>query len=140
MQLRILLKSFIVIFSLSSCNNKDNLTPKDANYRCNKYFAQGTIKHDTYVFCGITSTENQYSYKSGNWKFWNIDGKFLAEGEFKTTKLKISDQGGCPYEIKESKINAKKWKFGNSNKLDLFDIERIAIELENCSFKLIVNN
>lgn len=83
-------------------------------YDLRKVYGKGVFKDATYLSCGIELKEENYQYKIGKWKFWNLKRELIAEGEFTIDSTLVKGQGGCDYYIKTSKIKKEKWKFYNS--------------------------
>lgn len=113
-------------------------TPKEANLVCDNLFAKGKLGYDNYTFCSTIPKEIQYSYKKGKWRFWDKLGNIIAEGNFNLEKQKIEDQGGCTFELINSKIDENQWifwdKLGNSIKPN----DKIINKLESCTITAIV--
>lgn len=127
---KILLIASITIFA---CNKIDKeKRPKEANIKCSHFYAQGEYKTDTYTFCGSTPIEISYYYKVGKWKYWNFNGQLIAKGSYKPIKIKITDKGGCPYEIIESKINEGNWNFWDEKGNKIKPNNNLIAKLEYC--------
>lgn len=100
---------------------------------CKDFFIQGQFKNGTYTFCGIVPVENSYNYKNGKWKFWNLNGQLIAEGIYKSNKIKIEDQGGCPYEIIKGIIEKENWNFWDESGNKIPPNEELISRIENCT-------
>ncbi len=83
-------------------------------YDLGKVYGEGNFHNGKYTFCGLTAKEENYKYKVGKWKFWNLNRELIAEGEFVTDSSIVKGQGGCDYYIRTSKIKKEKWKFYDS--------------------------
>lgn len=83
-------------------------------YDLGKVYGKGEFEDATYSFCGLMLTEENYQYKIGKWKFWNLKRELIAEGEFTIDSSLVKGQGGCDYYLKTSKIKKENWKFYNS--------------------------
>ncbi|WP_445714888.1 hypothetical protein [Flavobacterium sp.] len=84
-------------------------------YDLGKVYGKGKFKNASYNFCGLMLTKENYQYKIGKWKFWNLKRELIAEGEFTIDSSLVKGQGGCDFYIKTSKIKKENWKFYNSN-------------------------
>lgn len=91
-------------------------------YDFGNIYGKGKLKTASYIFCGISGVERKYEYKVGKWTFWNLDREFIGEGNFKINKRTVTNYGGCPYVVYESKISDD-WYF--INKEDKTDINLI---------------
>ena len=102
----------LIVIMLSSCHQsvKDK-RPDGSNLVCNEFYIKGQYKNAKYTFCGSIPIEESYSYKSGEWKFWNLNGQLIAEWRFHPQKIKVEDHGGCPYEIMKGIILEENWNF-----------------------------
>ena len=92
-----------------SCNN----SPTNENWNSDEIIAIGKKKDTTYLWCSITVYEDEYSYRTGKWKFITKDSLIIANGEYDNFLNEIWDKGGCPYEYMENSIDLKKWEFWN---------------------------
>ena len=63
-------------------------------------YGKGEFEDATYSFCGLMLTEENYQYKIGKWKFWNLKRELIAEGEFTIDRSLVKGQGGCDYYLK----------------------------------------
>ena len=81
------------------------------DYQLGDLYGRGTLITDSWTFCGFVPTQNWYTYKSGHWKFWGSDFRFLAEGEFevKNDTINIDDECGDSKVIKISKLDQTDW-------------------------------
>lgn len=100
-----------------------------------KVYGSGKLEKDTYLHCGIKPTETNYFYKTGKWKFWDLNRKLIAEGEFEIDSLKTSVKGvGCENSIKVSRINKNKWNFFDGKGKKIEPSINLIYELENTEF------
>ena len=102
-------------------------------YDLGKVYGSGEFKTGKYESCGFISHIVEYEYKVGKWKFWNLERKLIAEGEFVTDSSVVIGQSGCNYYIKTSKMRKENWKFYNSENKNIEPkIEELFI-LENAN-------
>lgn len=127
-----------IVFFLFSCNQKEK-RPIEANMVCHDLFVQGQFKNATYSFCGITPIEIGYTYKDGNWKFWNLKGQLIAEGFYKLQKNKIENHGGCPYEIIDGIIDKEEWFFWNEEGEKVKSDKELIKKIESCTNEFIIS-
>ena len=136
----ILLFSLIIVFVfISFVISQKKLRPKEATVICDNYFATGKIVYDKYSFCSIIPVDVEYPIKKGVWKFWNLSGTLIAEGEFNIIRDTIKDRGGCEYEIKKGVIELSKWEFWEENGNRIIPGEAAIKNMELCQFRLIDN-
>lgn len=83
-------------------------------YDLGKVYGKGEFEDATYSFCSLMLREENYQYKIGKWKFWNLKRELIAEGVFTIDSSLVKGQGGCDYYLKNSKIQKENWKFYNS--------------------------
>ncbi len=94
-------------------------------------YGSGKFKTDKYTFCGLVPHEEEYRYKVGNWKFWNIDRELIAEGEFEIDSALALGRGGCEYMVKVSKVKNGKWKFFDENEKETKGTIEQIFKIEN---------
>ena len=114
--MKILMLLFLtVLLQCASDSTSNSFYAAEINMRCDEYYAIGQIEYDHYSFCSTVPVDIEYSYKKGNWKYWNKSGKLIAVGKFRLEKQIIEDQGGCSYEMISGKIDQSNWKFWDSD-------------------------
>lgn len=129
----------MIFICFSSCGQSEKVKiPIEANMKCNDLYAKGQLGYSKYTFCAITLVESHYSYKKGNWTFWSSNGNKIATGKFKNEKQIIEDQGGCPYEIIEEKVEMGKWQFWDENKMEIKPNPNLIRKIEMCK-PIIIN-
>jgi len=122
---------FIILISGCSLNNGPQLS-NEIEFRCAEYYAVGEYQYSHYYFCSFVPQTINYDYKAGLWKFWNLSGQLIAEGEFDNSEIEINDRGGCPYTIIQHKIISTDWKFWDQNGLPIEASEQLINDLESC--------
>lgn len=125
-----------VLIMCFNCQSEQEIIPKEANLFCNDYLIKGQFKNDSYIFCGITQNEIQYSYNYGNWKFWDLKGKLVAEGNYTLKKRVVGSEGGCSFEIIEGKIIREDWQFWDNQGNRIPGNNKIIEQLESCTKNL----
>lgn len=95
-------------------------------YDFGNIYGKGKLKESSYTFCGLSPVYKEYEYKVGEWKFWNLKRKLIAEGSFRTENSLVDNNGGCEYNVITSKIDDD-WSFYIDNNVDqvslIYDIE-----------------
>ena len=113
------------IGAIISCQTPSS--PVEAQYRCGEYWASGVYKKTSYTFCSTIPTEISYSYKEGEWKYWDTSGKLIATGTYLPQKTTITGRGGCDYEMVISEFKLKNGAFeetyGPENELIIDQLE-----------------
>lgn len=66
---------------------------------CGQYLGYGQLIESSYNFCSTVPIVIEYSYKTGKWKFWDKNDKFISEVEFSNKLETITDHGGCNYDV-----------------------------------------
>jgi len=120
-----------MLFSGCSVNNGPEISP-EIEFRCAEYYAAGKFQYSYYSFCSIAPKTINYDYKTGLWKFWNLSGQLIAEGEFDNPEIEINDHGGCAYNVIQNKIIKNNWKFWDKNGLQIAASEQLIKDLEKC--------
>ncbi len=113
------------------CTNTEK-KPLEANMFSSNFYIYGEYKEDTYSFCSTVPIEVEYRYKVGKWKYWDNKGQLIAEGLYKPKKIKIEGIGGCPYEMKEGKIDRETWKFWDRKGAEISPSDGLIKRIENC--------
>ena len=114
---------------------------KEAKMICDDIYAKGQFKYGHYVFCALVPVDQEYSYKSGFWEYWNFQRRLVAAGTYKLEKVLIEGEGECSYEIIESKIQKEKWKFWDEKGNQIQGTEKLIKKFELiCNDYKYINN
>ena len=135
--MRSILFAIITLLAVSCVNDENDIRPKEANMMCDKFYAKGQKVFDTFTFCSTMPVVNEYSYRKGEWTYWNKEGNLIARGIFKTEIRKIDDHGGCTYEFKYGVIDKKSWQFWDGKGNEIKASEELIRELNACHTTLI---
>lgn len=103
---------------------------------CSQFLVKGQFKNSKYTFCSIVPVENDYTYKSGEWKFWNLEGQLIAKGVYEPKTITIDGEGGCPYEMIEGLMNKENWNFWDENGKTIIPDKELLSGIENCADSL----
>ena len=125
----------MIILLTFSCSNNEIKDSSLFDFKCDNFYATGKVKLSSYNFCGIIPQKTDYTYKVGEWKFWNLSGQLIAQGVFKTKEKEINGQGGCSYKILLNKINQNEWKFWNNQGKEIKLTKENLSKFENCQIK-----
>ena len=128
---------FTIFFFFSCTHEKEEIY--DYQYRCGDFYAEGEFGFHTYDFCSIVLEKISYSYKKGNWKFYDLKGKIVASIYFTPIEV-VGYGGGCPpYKLIETSVtNLKVHSKIYSDSIISSKIENcFAVELENGKSKLL---
>ena len=118
-----------------SCKEKI-IKPIEANITCTEFFVKGQYEYGKYTFCGIVPIETKYTYKIGNWKFWNLKGQLIAEGPYDPQKMKIEQEGGCSYELTKGILNETEWKFWDDFGKQIELKQELITKIETCTSEI----
>ncbi|MGH1385658.1 hypothetical protein [Kordia sp.] len=112
---RNLLSLFIITsLVLFSCEKKQEVVQNPQwDYKNIKGF--GNSKLHQYTICGIVPIIKTQQCKTGLWTFYSPQNVKIAEGTFNPKLIEINDHGGCPFSFYSNSMDAKKWKFWDSN-------------------------
>ena len=122
---------FVLLITACSISSQPQLS-NEIEYRCAEYYAAGEFGYGYYSFCSTVPVPVNYDYKSGLWKFWNLSGQLIAEGEFDNPEFEVNDHGGCPYKVIQNNIIVDQWKFWDKNGKLTNPTEQLIKTLESC--------
>ncbi|MFK7747225.1 MAG: hypothetical protein AB8B65_02415 [Kordia sp.] len=106
----------IIIFLITTLNcEKKQETLLNPQWDYENIHGFGKINIHEYTFCSIVPEVITQRSKVGLWTFYSPQKIKIAEGAFNGELNEINDHGGCSYSVYNISIDAKKWKFWDSN-------------------------
>ncbi|RZN80319.1 MAG: hypothetical protein EVB11_11625 [Winogradskyella sp.] len=107
-----------IVSCLDKSDNKNSIVYES-------FSRKGKTIDTTFIFCSITATDIDYSYRVGKWTFTSSLGHKVAEGKYRLANETIWGHGGCPYSYLKNTININDWKFWNENGNEILPTKRI---------------
>jgi len=115
----------LVVLVILSCQVKQevSLFSEPIIGECDDYVVSGQYVTESYwldclsrpMTLNYVPRQVFYSFKEGNWKYWNHEGQLIAEGVYTPVKFEENKYLPSGYELRGGRIDTNTWKFWNKD-------------------------